>query len=244
MVASIKPVTAARAAQLAANSKAYRVRVAAAKFGVDVPTQFALKRPAMYRPPAVVPGASPAAVKRSQRAASAKSAQAAAVRASGRASAARAARAEAVGRLPQARNPEAKIFTARPVTRKVADGAKAESIRERAKAEKVRAVGKRLKADFRSGEFGGGVAAKLDPEELARFNKALARMGKVSDQALGVFNNYEGGSGDLESIISSIHYPAGDSSKDEALTRLEAMAEGVERAESLYGSKAVGKIDL
>ena len=238
-----KPVSAQRAASMAAASKRYRARKTAERYGVAIPAAVVARRVAMYRPPPVVTGATLAQVKRSKKVAAVASAQAAAVRSSGRATEARAARANAVGKLPQARNEAARIFTPRPLDRAVAVGASADAIRSRERAAKVRAVGKRLKAEFKTGDY-GDVTGKLDPEELARFRAALAKMAKVSDQAVGIYNNYEGGASDLGSIVSALHYPPPGGSLDEALTRLEVMADAVTRADELYGPKAVGRLDI
>ena len=243
MAVQRKPVSAERAASMAAASKRYRARKTAERYGVAIPAAVAVKRLAMYHPPKAVPGASLAAIKRSKKVASVQAGQAAAARASAKATSARAARAAAVGKFPQARNPGAKIFTPRPVDRAVAVGARADAIRGRENASKVRAVGKRIKDEFKTGDY-GDVADKLDPEELARFRKALKQMAKASDQAVGIFNTYEGGASDLGSIVSALHYPAPGGSVDEALTRLEVMADAVTKADTLYGPKAVGRIDV
>lgn len=122
-------------------------------------------------------------------------------------------------------------------------------IRENARAQQLVSVGRRRKAEI-------GDTLKRDPraesiiEHLkqipngrARFEAATARMAKVSMQTLGIFLTYEGGEGDFQSALTQLAYPKGSDLED-ALGRVESLADQLEKAEGLYGPRAAGRLRI
>lgn len=238
-----KPVSAARAASMAAASKRYRARKTAEKYGVAIPSAVAARRLPMYRPPKAVPGASPAMVKHLQKVAAYNSRQEAAGRASSKAAAQREALAQGLRKIPQANNPLGKIFMPAPIDRRVGPSGEAKVILGRAAAAKLQAAGKRLKDEFTKGDY--APVGKLSADERARFRDALDRISKASPQTLAIYFHHEGGSSEFGSVIAGLSVSTPDaSSASDALDRLDVIAERVENAESVYGTAAVGKLDL
>lgn len=162
-----------------------------------------------------------------------------------------------MGELTSARNPAVKIYTPReaptaPAT--IPDTAakrrqRIKVIRENADAQKLANIGRRRKSEI--GDFtrkdprAESIVENLKkiPGGLERFQKATARLAAVSQQTLGIFLTYEGGEGDLQSSLTQIAYPKGGDAED-ALGRIETLADTAERAESLYGPRAVGRLRI
>lgn len=222
----------------AERARRYRARKTAEKYGVAIPDNVAAKRPATYRPPK---NNTP----HERKVAAYQARLAAAERASARAEAMRARRSEVIERLPQARNPEAKIFESRPMGRKTARDADAAAIRRNASAQKIQALGRGLKRAFTTGANGyfASVEHKLEPEELARLNALTHRLNKLSPQALAIYFHHEGEMGSLGSVYTGLNYPV-TGERSDALDRYEALVQGAESAEGLYGPKAVGLLNV
>lgn len=220
---------AALRARQAANSRAYRARKAE-------------QRAALNTPP--TPRKAP-------------STEAAVVRAHEQRAAAKARRNQIVGTLTSARNPAVNIYTPRDVPTAPAaipDTAvkrrqRIKVIRENAQAQQLVNIGRRRKQEIgdllRYDPRAESITENLRniPDGLARFRKATARLSKVSQQTLGIFLTYEGGEGDLQSSLTQLAYPKGSDLED-ALGRVESLADQVEKAESLYGPRAVGRLRI
>lgn len=216
-------------ARQAANSRAYRARKAALREELGTP----------------------------KRARSAPSTEQAVIRAHEQRTAAKARRNQIVGELTSARNPAVKIYTPRDVPTapaNIPDTApkrrqRIKVIRENARAQELVNIGRRRKDEIpRTLEYDNRRHSILDnlkgvPDGLARFQKATARMAKVSQQTLGIYLTYEGGEGDFQSALQLLAYPNGQD-MDEALGRIETMADQLERAETLYGPKAAGRLRI
>ena len=238
-----KPVSAERAASMAAASKRYRARKTAERYGVAIPAAVVARRVAMYRPPKAVPGASPAMVKHLQKVAAYNSRQEAAGRASVKAASQRAALAAGLRKLPQANNKENSIFKAAPIDRRVAPNADARTITRNAAAAKLQVAGKKLQHEFESGHYPS--VKNLSPDEAIRFRDALDRISKASPQALAIYFQHEGGAAEFGSVIAGLSQSTNDaSSTSDALDLIDVLAGRVENAEKVYGSDVVGELDL
>lgn len=218
---------AALRARQAANSRAYRARKAAAN---------------------VAPPDAPKVRK-------APSSEAAVQRAHEQRAAAKERRNLIVGELPSARNPRVKIFTPRADSVAPASIPDTEAkrrqrirvIRENAKAQQLTGIGRQFKnrlADILDTDpRGESIRKNLSKSQLARFEAAIATMRGASQQTLGIYLQYEGGAGDFESALTQIAYP-GQADAEDALGRIESMADNLEKAEGLYGPSAVGRLRI
>lgn len=220
---------AALRARQAANSRAYRARKAAARAELGTP-------PRVRQAP---------------------SSEQAVARAHEQRAAAKARRHEVVGQLTSARNPAVKIYTPRDVPTAPAaipDTAakrrqRIKVIRENAKAQQLVNIGRRrkqeisdlLRYDPRSESITENL--KQIPNGIERFRAATTRISKASIQTLGIFLTHEGGEGDLQSSLTQLAYPKGSDMED-ALGRVETLADQVEKAEQLYGPRAVGRLRI
>lgn len=159
-------------------------------------------------------------------------------------------RNEVVSNLPSARNPRVNIYTPREVP--TAPAAMPDTpakrrqrikvIRENTQASKLQNVGRNRKAEIartmvddpRAEE----IRKNLDAGQLARFQAALSKITSVSQQTLGIYLRYEGGEGDFQSALTQLAYPK-EQDPEDALGRVETLAERIERAEGLYGPAAL-----
>ena len=171
--------------------------------------------------------------------------------------AAKARRHQVVGELTSARNPAVKIYTPRDVPTAPAAipdtpakrRQRIKVIRENAKAQQLVNIGRRRKQEIgdilnydpRSESITENL--KNIPNGVARFRAATARMSKASIQTLGIFLTHEGGEGDLQSALTQLAYPKGSDLED-ALGRVETLADQLEKAEGLYGPSAVGRLRI
>ena len=240
------PKTDAYRARQAANSRAYRARKSAERNGVDVAPQFQLQRSAQYHPPRIPAGAGKRETARIKATASRQSMLTAAERASARAQGEREARARVIGRLPQGRNAEGEIFIPRPLKRRVPANADATVIRRKAASEKLQAVGRGLKRDFKSkpGTTYADVERRLSRREFAKFRGYMERLSALSNQALAIYFHHEGGSGMLDSVITGILYPPDGGSPADALKRLDRIVKEAEQGEANYGEEAIAAMDV
>lgn len=224
---------AALRARQAANSRAYRARKAAAARG-ETPPPRQRKQPA----------ATASAVERAHQARAAALAQ----------------RNKLVRSFTSARNPEVKVWTPQEPDRIPAalvpdtEGKRRQRIkvlRENTAAKRLQAVGRRRKDELRTA-FGDKAADDKDPRadvirkhldesQMGRLRSALGKLEKLSQQTLAIFMDYEGGEGDLHSALSQIAYP-GDTDVEDAIGKIESLAEHGQRAEQFYGPKAVGRL--
>lgn len=119
-------------------------------------------------------------------------------------------------------------------------------LREHTNAQKLQNVGRERKrtiaATLSNDPRAGSLRENLSkvPGGVARFQAAVKRMSGVSQQTLAIFMQYEGGEGDFQSALTQIAYPKATDVED-SLGRIETLAEQLERAEGLYGPKALGK---
>lgn len=220
---------AALRARQAANSRAYRARKAAARAEMGTP-------PRVRQAP---------------------SSEQAVIRAHEQRAAAKARRYEIVGKLTSARNPAVTIYTPREAPTAPAlipDTAakrrqRIKVIRENAKAQQLVNIGRRRKREIadvlRYDPRAESITENLKqiPDGLERFRRATARLSAVSMQTLGIFLTHEGGEGDLQSSLTQLAYPRGSDLED-ALGRVESLADQVEKAEQLYGPRAVGRLRI
>jgi hypothetical protein len=230
---------AALRARQAANSRAYRARKAAERDGITPPT----------------PGTNTSDPTPRRRALP--SSEAAVQRAHEMKAAARARRHEIVAGLTSARNPRVNIYTPReqPVTpAPMPDTApkrrqRIKSIRERADAEKLQNIGRQRKAHYgdilANDPRADQMRKNLTRGQLARVTAVSNRLGRASQQTLAIFLQYEGGEGEIQSVLQQLAYPGQDAADvDDNLDRLEFLADTVERAETLYGPRAVGRLRI
>ena len=220
---------AALRARQAANSRAYRARKAAERAALGTP-------PRVRQPP---------------------SSEQAVVRAHEQRAAAKARRHEIVGKLTSARNPAVTIYTPRDVPTAPAAipdtpakrRQRIKVIRENAKAQELVNIGRRRKQEISDllnyDPRAESITENLRqiPNGLDRFRKATARISKASIQTLGIFLTHEGGEGDLQSSLTQLAYPKGSDMED-ALGRIETLADQIETAEQLYGPRAVGRLRI
>lgn len=220
---------AALRARQAANSRAYRARKAQARAELGTP-------PKPRRAP---------------------STEQAVIRAHEQRAEARARRHRIVGTLTSARNPAVNIYTPRDAPTapaNIPDTApkrrqRIKVIRENSRAQQLVEIGRNRKSGIANVLDEDGRAENIIenlsdvPDGLPRLKRAIARMSSVSMQTLGIFLTYEGGEGDFQSALSQMAYPQGTDVED-ALGRVEALADQLERAETLYGPKAAGRLRI
>ena len=168
---------------------------------------------------------------------------------------ARERRHKIVGELTSARNPSVKIYTPRepptaPAGIPDTPGKRRERIkriRDNAKGQQLVAVGREFKKTLpgllRNDPRGEAIRDRLTRDQYTRLQGSLARMGKASIQTLGIYLQYEGGSGDFQSTLTRLAYP-GDSDVEDHLGQMDAMADNLEKAEGLYGPRAVGRLRI
>jgi hypothetical protein len=237
-MAARKPLTPAQRAAATQRQALYRERQKLIRTGQPIPKSIAPKRPATYRPPRTKTSVTAKTIARVD------ARQSAAQRASNRKAAEHNARAAELRKLPQARNPQRNIHTANDEPRSVARNAEAAKIRKAAANQRIQAVGRGLKRDFKNGDF-EGLADALDTRaERQRFRELTRRIGAVSPQALAIYFHNEGGSGEFNVALKEIRYPVDGGDAGSGLDRLEDLARFVERAEELYGESAIGKLNI
>lgn len=221
---------AALRARQAANSRAYRARKAAER---------------------AVSNPEPAP----RRKASAPSSEQAVQRIHQQRAEARTRRFQVVGGLTSARNPRVSIYTPReaptaPATVPVTPAARRQRIkviRELTNAQKLQNVGRNAKARVRDilDQDGRADSIRENLSKIgggqARFDAAIAKLSSVSQQTLAILFQYEGGEGDFQSALTQLAYPR-EQDPDDALGRIETLAEVAQRGELLYGPKAVGRL--
>lgn len=222
----------------AARQRAYRERQKLIRAAQPIPAHIAPKRAATYRPP------TGKATEHTRKVAANNARVGAAQRASEAATVQREIRAREIEKLPQVRNPKARIFVGREPARVVATGANARdaaAIRRAATNQKIQAVGRGLQRAFRSSTVAedNGLYG-LDARDKARFEGLARRVASVSPQALAIYYHHEGGSGEFTNATKAIRYPVDGSDGEEGFARLEALVKSVETAEALYGEKALG----
>lgn len=162
-------------------------------------------------------------------------------------------RAAIVGELPSARNPSVNIYVPREAPRGPATTPKkpseqrrrVEALRQNAQAQKLQAVGRARKqtiqAELTTGSRADNLNANLNRSQKARFKAATSKITGISQQALAILFQYEGGQGDYQSAIDQISYP-NELDIEDSLGRLEALAETAGRAEQLYGPRMIGRL--
>lgn len=187
--------------------------------------------------------------------------EAAVVRAHEQRAQAQARRNEVISQLPSARNPRVNIYTPRPPETAPATIPETEArrrqrikvIKENTEAKKLQNIGRRRKVeigdtlayDTRAKEIRSHLESAGGEGFVHRFKDATRRIGGVSQQALAIFLQYEGGEGDLQSALTQIAYPGkDDGAVEDALERIESLAEYAERANTLYGPSAVGRLRI
>lgn len=237
-MAARKPLTPAQRAAATQRQALYRERQKLIRSGQPIPKAIAPKRPATYRPPRTKTSVQAKTIARVD------ARQSAAQRASDKKMAEFNARAARIRQLPQARNPDANIHTADDQPRSVARNAEAAKIRKNAANQRIQAVGRGLKRDFKNQDFGIELEKYLDRGERARFRELTQRIGAVSAQTLAIYFHNEGGSGEFNVALKEIMYPVDGGDAGSGLNRLEDLARFVERAEELYGESAIGKLNI
>lgn len=124
-------------------------------------------------------------------------------------------------------------------------------LRENTEAQRLQNVGRRRKAEIsdferhdpRAETIMENLRAHGGQEFVSRFRAATKSLAGVSQQTLAILLQYEGGEGDFQSALTQIAYPK-SSDVEDALGRIEVLAETAQRAEGLYGPKAVGRLRI
>lgn len=217
-------------AKQAAAARRYRARQRAERAGVTPPPEVQPRREPRYRPPTGRGGVV-------QRAAS-------------YAESVRERRTRTLENLPQARNPAANIRVPRETPRAEPEKKRADArarqaarIREQVRAESPIARGRAFKgsivADALQAAEDGGLSAAL----RSRVRAAASRIASIPQQALGILLQAEGGGAEVDEILQKLRYH-GDEGPDDHVARLESFADLADRANALYGPKAVGNLRL
>jgi hypothetical protein len=231
-MAARKPLTPAQRAAATQRQALYRERQKLTKAGKRIPKAIAPKRPATYRPP------SKAGV-RAKIVARVDARQAAAQRASNEKIAQINRQVETLRKLPQARNPKRNMKPAFEDERLAPRTAQASQIRKAARNQRIQTIGRGLKRDFKEGNFEGLEDVLETDRERQRYREATRRISAVSAQALAIYFHNEGGSGEFNVALKEIRYPVDGGDAGNGLKRLEDLAKAVEKADALYGDKAI-----
>lgn len=233
-MAERKPASPERKAANAEAARAYRARQVAIRAGVDIPAAIAAKREARYRPARVSEHVQKVRVEQTRRTT--------VQRAVDKGAAERAARAEFVKQFPQAKNPKENIEPPNFKARLPGREATVQKIRQGHRASRLQPHGAKLRQDFADGGF-NGLQDTMNRSERRKFRALSARASKVTSQALAIYFQFEGGSGEFGSIITQIRYGAAGHHK-EVLTRMSNLVKRLELAETLYGRKAAGPTNV
>jgi hypothetical protein len=162
-----------------------------------------------------------------------------------------------IGGLTSARNPAVKIHVPFQPDRAPAAmpdtaakrRARIKAIRDRTAAEKLENIGRARKAHYSdilaNDPRADQIRKNLNAEQLARVNAVSKRIKKASQQTLAIYLTYEGGEGELQAALQQLSYPGSDGGDiEDNLSRLENIADTLDRAESLYGPKAAGRLRI
>jgi hypothetical protein len=161
-----------------------------------------------------------------------------------------------IGSLPSIRDPEANLYVPREFTgryqpeKKRADARarQAEAIREKARGEKIVALGRsrrlQLETDLLIGPNADRMAELMTREQQTRFQQYSRQIASISYQALGILFAYAGGQQDYNSAIERILSSPESRDVEDALAKMKNLAMLAQRAEATYSPRAIGKITV
>lgn len=168
---------------------------------------------------------------------------------------ARERRAAVIKSLPDIRNPGQDVTIRVPEAgkrglnipeRRTREGfeRQAKRLRDAERASKLQAVGKARQSQLRweLAENDQVHANLATAENRARFQELSERIAKTSQQALALLFNHLEGQGDYNSAIERVIGSPKSRDVEEALQKLEALADRADQAELAYSPKAIGKL--